>query len=365
MRGAGWLAGLALLACALGARAHIVYGTKTLHGLVTEAELVLRARIAAVDADLTALAGPADARRPTVEAEVLEVLKGSIGAPRVRFAQHGHGVAQFEPGDETLLFLIPIGRSRELDALGEAGTHAWVSLQEHEDEYPLEPATRERLLAVAQAYVTADAAGSAEARAAALRRATLALLTSGDPGLAGSALRELVLAPTAPLVTAADRPALQAVLDDPRTSIGVRVALLVELERRGLVEGPPIWLRLLAADGAARDRVVAIRASGASASGPVRARLIALLADPDPEIAAAAAIALGRPGSRDAVAPLAEALAGDSATLRRAAIRGLGRIATPEALRALESAAASHPDPEVRRRARAAVRKLEAARPSG
>jgi HEAT repeat protein len=40
-----------------------------------------------------------------------------------------------------------------------------------------------------------------------------------------------------------------------------------------------------------------------------------------------------------------------------AAIRGLGRVATPEAMRALESAAASHPDSETRRRARAELQK--------
>jgi hypothetical protein len=44
-----------------------------------------------------------------------------------------------------------------------------------------------------------------------------------------------------------------------------------------------------------------------------------------------------------------------------AAIRGLGRIATPEASRALESAAASHPDPATRRRARAEIGKRRAA----
>jgi len=354
-----------LLLCAFGARAHVVYGTKTLHGLIAEADLVLRARIVAVEEDLAALGGAPGASRPTVEAEVLEVLKGGLDAPRVRFAQHGHGVVQFEPGGETLLFLIGIARSRELDALGQAGSHAWVSLQEHEDEYPLDAPTRDRLLAVAQAYVVADTAASSEARQAALRRATLGLLTSGDPRLAASAVRDLVLAPGASLVGPEDGPALLAVLDDPKISMGVRVALLVELERRGIVEGPPLWLRLLSAEAPPRDRAIAIRAAAGSASGPVRARLIALVADPDVEVAAAAAAALGTRGSRDAVAPLTGALARESESVRMSAIRGLGRIATPEAERALETAASSHPDPETRRRARAEVRKLGAARPGG
>jgi hypothetical protein len=357
----GWLALLALLLCAPAARAHIVYGTKTLHGLIAEADLVLRARIVAVGEPLAAGAEARGASRPTVEAEVLEVLKGALDAPRVRFAQHGHGVAQFEPGRETLLFLIAIARSRELDALGQAGALAWVSLQEHEDLYPLDSAQRERLLAVVQAYGVADAASSAEARQAALRQATLGLLTSGDPRLAGSAVRDLVVAPGAPLVNAEDRTALQAVIDDPRSSMGVRVALLAELERRGIVEGLPIWLRLLSAQTPSRERVVAIRAAGGVVASPVRARLIVLLKDPDVQVAAAAAAALGTPGNRDAVAPLSEALSSQSEKLRMAAIRGLGRIATPEASRALESAAASHPDPATRRRARAEIGKRRAA----
>ncbi len=362
MKGSWLTLGLVWLVCATDARAHVVYGAKTLHGLVAESDLVLRARIVAVDEDLLGTEASAGAGRPTVEAEVLEVLKGRLDASRVHFAQHGHGVLQFEPGSETLLFLIDIGRSRELDALGAAGTHAWVSLQEHGDDYPLEAATRDRVLAVAQAYVVADAATSGGVREAALRRATLGLLTSGDPHLAASAVRDLVLAPGVRLVTAEDAPALQGVLDDPRLSMGVRVALLAELERREIVEGPPAWLRLLSAETPPRDRVVAVRAAGVSPSPAVRVRLLALVGDPDPEIAAAAVVALGARGERAAVESLAEALAQGAEPVRRAAIRGLGSIATPEAERVLEAAAASHADPATRRRARAELSKLRAVR---
>lgn len=354
----GLLAGLALVVCAAGARAHIVVGTKTLHGLIAEADLVLRARILSVEELPAPGEAATTASRPTVEAQVLEVLKGSLDSPRVRFAQHGHGVVEFAVGDETLLFLVAIARSRELDALGAAGTHAWVSLQEHEDEYPLEATTRERLLAVAGAYVEADAAKSGAAREAALRQATLGLLGSGEPRLAASAVRDLVLAPDAPLIGKEDRPALEAILGDPTTSMGVRVALLTELERRGIVEGPGHWLRFLSNEVPPPERAIAARAAGASASGPVRARLIALVAGPDAEVAAAAAMAIGTPGSRDAVAVLAGALARGAPKVQMAAIRGLGRIATRDAERALESAASSHPNPDTKRRARAELAKL-------
>jgi hypothetical protein len=136
---------------------------------------------------------------------------------------------------------------------------------------------------------------------------------------------------------------------------------LAELERRELVEAPPVWLRLLSAETPARDRITAARAAGASASAPVRSRLVELLSDPDAHVAAAAAAALGAPGNRDAVAPLANALSHGAEPVRMAAIRGLGRIGTPEARKALQTAAASHPDPDTQRRARAELRRLRAA----
>lgn len=355
-----WLVcGLTLALWASAAAAH-VYATRTLRALVSEADLVLRARIVSAEGQIrTSVEGPGLGSRPDVEAEVLEVFKGEgrLDAPRVRFVQHGHGVASFAAGDETLLFLIDIERSRELDALGRSGAYAWVSLQEHEDEYPLETATRRPLIAAVRAYVAAEASGPAAARIDTLRRATVGLLTSGDTRLAASALRDCALAPDLPLLVADDLPTLEALLDDPNASMGVRVALLAELERRGLVAGAPRWLALLSADVDPRDRITAIRAAGRSGGAVVRPRLVELLADPDAPVAAAAASALGTPGDVAAVAPLKTALAREQATVRMAAIRGLGRIGTPEALRTLEIAADSHPDPETRRRARAELRK--------
>jgi hypothetical protein len=152
---------LALALCVFPAQAHIVYGTKSLSGLVAESALVLRARIVTVDGALSLKGEPSGSDRPSLEAEVLEVLKGSFEAEHVRFVQHGHGVAQFEQGTESLLFLQPIARSRELDSLGRSGAFAWVSLQEHDQEYRLAGPSREPLLKAARAYVAAyeDLAG--------------------------------------------------------------------------------------------------------------------------------------------------------------------------------------------------------------
>jgi hypothetical protein len=330
---------------AAAAGAHVVYGTKTLQGLTVEADLVLRARIAGPGA-------PAGGR-PSLEAEVLEVLKGEPPGPRVRFVQHGHGVAPFEPGAETLLFLLGIARSRELDAL--AAEADWVSLQEHDEAYRLEVDTRDVVRAAVRAY--AGPAGQPAARLEALRSATLGLLRSGDPRLAASALRDLVLAPDVPLLRAEDVPALEPVLDDAAASMGVRVGLLAELERRRLVDAPPRWLLLLSGAAATPDRVTAIRAAAASPDARVRARLVELVADPDERVAAAAASVLGMRGDPTETQALVRALSHPASSVRFAAIRALGRSPAPGARAALESAARSHSDPETRRRAAAELRK--------
>ncbi len=352
MRLAPWLAGLVGLLCALGAHAHIVYGTKTLRGFVAEADLVLRARVVSAGERVGASTPSGSVSRPTVVAEVLEVLKGVFEGERVRFAQHGHGVATFSPGEEVLLFLLPIGKSRELAALARAGVVDWVSLQEHDDAYRVRAETRGALLGAVRDYASAQ-----DPSDPALRRATVALLTSGDAGLAASALRDLALAPHSSWIVVEDLSVLRGVVQDPEASMGVRAALLAELDRRGWLDAAPLWPGLLADEVPAPDRITAIRAAAASAGASVRPRLVALVSDPDPDVAAAAAAALGRPRDAAAVAPLEAALAHETAKVRMAAIRALGRIATPAAERVLAGAAASHADPDTRRRARAELAK--------
>jgi HEAT repeat protein len=111
------------------------------------------------------------------------------------------------------------------------------------------------------------------------------------------------------------------------------------------------------ADFAAReprsDRFAVVRAVAAHPSEPVNAELLTLLASDDRQLAAAAAVSLGAPGNDAAVAPLAKLLGDEQERVRMASIRGLGRIATPEAKQALAEAAESHPDPRTRGRAAA------------
>jgi HEAT repeat protein len=105
-----------------------------------------------------------------------------------------------------------------------------------------------------------------------------------------------------------------------------------------------------------------IRGAGSHPSAAVNGELVRLLATPDVEAAAAAAIALGTPGNAVAVGPLSEALNSKEKRIAMAAIRGLGAIGNAEARVALASAAESHDDSSIRRRAAAELRILDAHR---
>ncbi len=347
----------AAAAAAPPAAAHVVYGRASLAELVAGADVVARARIER-GATAAALAGSGQ-RRPVVTATVLELFKGEIGPGAVRFAQHGHGVAEFAPGDEVLLFLRAIERSRELAGLAAGGGPRWVSLQDHEEKFALGDASRAAFTEAVRSYVAAQAIAEPAAALAAWRELTFRLLRSRERRLAEAALGDLVTR-GAELVTPDSLPAVEPVIDEPAVAIGIRLAVLVELERLGLVDGPLRWAALLKTTGPPDLRAV-VRAAGAHPSAPVNRELIRLLAAAESEIAEAAAIALGVPGNHEAVAPLARALREGTPGLAMAAIRGLGRIATTAARAVLAEAAREHPVAAVRRRAGAEVRLLEEA----
>jgi hypothetical protein len=343
---------LAVALAAGAAAAHIVYGTSTLRLLVLESDLVVQARIRDPESELV-IADPL-LREYVVVAEPLGALKGEPPAGPLRFVQHGHGSPRYAEGEEAVLFLRRIERSRELGASPLAARVPWVSVQESDAGFPLDAASREPLLAALRAYAGLERLPPAQ-QPAALRRVTLELLASPSASIASSALRDVVLAGELPLVTAEDLPALEPLLSSPATPVGVRVGLLAELERRGLLEGPPRWARLVR-ETRGQDRFAVVRAAAAHPSEPVTGALVDLLASDDPLLVSAAAVSLGAPGNEAAVAPLAQLLASDEQRVRLAAIRGLGRIATSGARAQLAATAQSHPDPATRRRAAAELR---------
>lgn len=353
---------LGVAAAAVSGRAHVVAGTAPLSWLAAEADGVVHARI--TDASGWLVVDDPPLRRPVVRARILAVLKGRFEPGQsVRFAQHGHGTAEFAAGEEVLVFLRRLASSRELADTGLAAHLEWVSLQEHDAKYAVSEASREKLFGAVRRYLTLPTLAEPEERAAALRRATHDLLASGDARLASSALTDLALAPDdLPLLRPVDLPQLEPLLADARLPVGIRAGLLVQLERRGLVDGPARWVALLR-DAPPTERVAAIRAAGAHPSAGVTGELVAILGGEDPGLAAEAAVALGAPGHASALAALVEALGRDDARLRNAAIRDLGGMGTDAARAALRAAATGHPDPATRRRARAELR-LAATRPA-
>jgi hypothetical protein len=339
------------------ARAHVVYGTDTLRGLVVQSDLVARVRILDPGASgpaTPALGAPdpgspgsdAPLGEPVVIAEVLEWIKGAPAPGLPGPLRCGTGTGSSREESETVIFLQKIERSRELSAL--AGRVAWVSIQEGNAL-----AGTPSLLAALRAYAALEKLPPAQ-QPQGLRRITVKLLASSDPMLASSAVRDLALLRDAPILTAEDLPALEPILWNPATPIGVRMALLSELERRKLVPGPPSWVKLLRGTRGS-DQIAVVRALAAHPSAAVTHELVTLLASPDVLLVSAAAISLGVPGNQRAVEPLAKLLAASNERVRMSAIRGLGRIGTPSAQASLAQAAASHPDPATRRRAGAEV----------
>jgi HEAT repeat protein len=205
-----------------------------------------------------------------------------------------------------------------------------------------------------RAYAAVEGMPSSEAQIEGFRRITLKLLASREPRLASSAVRDIALATSTPLIGKADMPLLTSLLADDRVAIGTRVALLAELEQRRLVSGPTEWVKLLR-ETTGNDLLIVVRALAAHPSAPVTQALLPMLESRDEAVAAAAAVSLGSPGNQEAIGPLVRLLGRDDQRLRMAAIRGLGRIGTPESRRALELAAAFHPDQATRRRANAEV----------
>jgi hypothetical protein len=335
---------VAPLAISSDARAHTIPGGLTLLELCRAADLVAVARIGKPPAE------PArGGALPPVEAEILERLRGEGDKPgKIRFVPHRHADETYREGEEVLLFLQRASR------LGDAGA-AYQAVEAVADRIVLEPGSRKTWIEATRAYV---ALGKAP-EPAALGRVTLSWLASPEPKIASFALRDLVLAGPLPVVTAADLPALVSIVDDASRPITLRIGVLLEIERRKLVEIGPRWVPLLRGAATPADRVAVIRAAGSRwFHAPLTAQLVTLIGDADPDVAAAAARAVGGEGNEAAVEALGRAVNGERAELRWAALGSLRRIGTPSARAHIERAAASHADPETQRVAQTESRLL-------
>ncbi len=349
-----WVA-VASVGFVLGASAHVVMGTKSLHLRVAEAELIVLGRV--VDPAYLFVSEDGNVQRALVEIDVLEALKGEAGAERLRFAQDGHAVARYEVGETALFFLRPIARSRELRALVLPGGPSHVSGQEHDEEFLVAPKSGSVLLSATRAFADSERAETTEERVALIRGATLDLLTSSDDRLASSALASLVMAPSADWVADEDMPRIRKKLADPSASIGLRAGLIAELDRRGLISGDEARKALLE-EASPASLPAAIRALATRPSAAMTEFLLdRLLNEPLPtsEVAAEGAIALGNSNDPRVATALGRMLTRKEARVRNAAIRGLRNLGTSDAIRVLRETAERHADPSTRRRAEAAA----------
>lgn len=310
--------------------------------LTLESDGIVRVRIVAATATIDA----GGIAYPLVHADVLATLKGTIAPGALAFANVGTGSAAFVDGEDVVVFLRQIDRFAELAATALPSRLRWAAVANAGEKL----ASRPLVIDAIRGYVALDTIPDPDTRGDALRALTLQLLKSGDSQLVTSVLRDLAPGGDAGALTLADLPAMVPLIESSRVPIGTRIALVAELERRGLVFGPARWVRLLRTSHGA-DLLAVIRAVGEHPSAGVSAQLIEFLADRDLAVATAAATALGVPGNVEAVRPLAASLARADAPLRNAAVAALTRIGTQSARQALELVAARHPDPDLRRRA--------------
>ncbi|UQA57722.1 HEAT repeat domain-containing protein [Polyangium aurulentum] len=348
--GALLLALVLLLAAALASvsfevKAHTIPGGLTLLQLCRAADVVAIARIGKPPAE-----PKGGGALPPVEAEISELLRGGAAMKpgKIRFLPHRHAEETYREGEEVLLFLQHASRIGDESA-------AYQAVEAVADRIVLEPSSRKTWIDATRSYVALGKEGNDPA---ALGRVTLSMLASPEPRLSSFALRDLVLAGPLPVVTAADVPALEAIVNDGGRPISLRVGLLLEMERRKLVEVGSRWVPLLRG-AAPADRVAVIRAAGSrSFHPPVTAELVTLVGSPEGDVAAAAARAVGAEGNEAAVEALGRAVNSDKPEVRWAALGSLRRIGTPAARALLERAASSHPDPETQRVAQTESRLL-------
>jgi hypothetical protein len=319
-----------------------VTGPASLRQLTRDADAVVEARIAG-----TSAIEAGGHTWPLVHAEVTAAVKGVVAPGAIVFANVGPGAPAYARGDDVLVFLRHLERVPELAATPLQSRLRYVAVPNAGEKLALERALRPVLTDAVRRYVVIETIPDPEARAEALRRHTLALLASNQPIVVASVMRDFAPGGDAAALTVADLPALVPLIESSRTPIGTRIAIVAELERRGLVFGPARWVRLLRTSRGA-DLLAVINAVREHPSAGANAHLVQLLDARDLAVATAAAAALGVPGNVQAVRALATCLGRDDAQLQAAALASLRRIGTQSARQALELVAAKHPDPVVR-----------------
>lgn len=328
-----------LLLTAGRASAHVTPGGFTLHQLCRAADIVAVGRVTRVASEVSKGLPALSA-----EAEVVEFLRqGESQKSKIEFAPHRHGDENYQVGEEILLFLVKKQNNKD------GGSVVFESIDSITERFVLKAESRSAWIEATRGFVALGKGPQNSTDPVAFGRLTVLMLNSNEPGLAALSLRDLTLAGSAPLVGTADVPGLLSLCESKNRSISFRTGLLVELERRKLVEVGPNWVKLLR-DAAPDERIFVIQSAASRAFVPaVTAELLVLLEDQKPEIAIAAGRALGTAGNVAAVPGLSRAVLGEPQEKRFVALGSLRRIGTKEAAEVLARVAASHKDPETKK----------------
>ena len=324
------------------AAAHSIPDAFTLHDLCRSADVVAVGKIT-----LIPMQKPNTTELPAVRAEIAEVLSGENTGASIWFWPHRHGNDEYVLGEEMLLFLQKTrAPERRQDAPYEA-------IEAIGDRFVIPRAARDTWIDAARQYVALGKDAQSAAEAKKLGRLSLTMLVSPEPKLAQFALRDLMLAGTAPVLVESDVPEVLRIVDDAKRPAMLRVGLLSELERRNLTPVGSHWVSVL--DSATTNERSAVIA-GAKARWfvpEVTAALVAILDRGAPDEAISAARAVGAEGNEAAVEALERAVSREPAELRYAALGSLRRINSVSARDKLARLAETHPEVETRKVARA------------
>jgi hypothetical protein len=250
---------------------------------------------------------------------------------RIEFFQYAHGHADFQPGDTAVLFLQVLNEQHQLYKIGSTGSIHYVSHQVRNTEHRLKPADLVDYRWVLQAYANPPVAGNTDAAQQRLRQIMLRMLQSDSPKLTESALLDQLLRQ----------------IRDPLKPIGLRLALLREMSRRGLADQGE-WKYLLESESD-ENLLLVLKSMEGYENREFMAPLVALLVHPSSSLVEGAARALGHPVYAGAETSLKPLLESENQRLNYAAVSGLIGINSPRARAILSEAAGNHPNAKVRR----------------
>ncbi len=330
------------------ALAHVVFQRQSLRQWAQQADVIVVADILSGLAVWSAPDG--SEHQEYFKARVVQSLTETQLPETLDVFPHAEGEPRFKTGDRALLFLDRTGSRAEFAHM--AHRFPYFTTQGAGDEWIVDAGDAD-ITAIAVRWRTLGRNRTYKAQ----RDLLLLQLDSSIRRLHVEAISDFLKLKHQ---LQRDREAIErltAMSRSSRLGVGERVGLI------GLLSGVPEYaagaelFRLAGEVSETRDRALVIRAAGRLRDDSTTTWLRDRLHESDPAIQDAALFALGHPWHSAAVPDVAAVAVSPAASLRvgTAAVRALGRIATPEARAALQTVAVSIDGP----RATIAQRELD------